>query len=462
MLRGFRVFSAVVSVCLLSLVPIGTTAATAATGDPTLVLNRLIETAPFVGSSVSVRDNEGSAYVAADNSLWIVSDNDSAAFEIDPDTGALRRTIAQSAFATAQQYGGGPVAGNIRSDDFESAAYDATADELFVFSGSSTAQPTVFRLRRDGSGQFQVDSWQPLANSASYTASGWRSTDGKLYVVQSRTFASYDYATNTVGPGFEVAGIRPYGIDFAEDGDLLAVTTSERLVRADFETREIRPGWNLDLTPFDVRDSRAVEVIGNQLFVSDGYDSRASNDPKEHAVFVFDVSYGFEPVAPTASFTSSTSSGAAPLTVTFTDTSAGTPGTASWDFGDGLVSTVSNPSHVFTSAGDFTVTLTVTNDAGTDSASSVISVTAPALTTIVTPSADSYTSSSSANRNYGDRTELKLLDSSTEYRPFLSFDVQGLSGAPQSATLRLFVTNGSSSGGAWYSVTEPWSENTIT
>ena len=432
-------------------------------GDPTLVLNRLIETAPFVGSSVSVRDNEGSAYVPADNSLWIVSDNDSAAFEIDPDTGVLRRTITQSTFANAQQFGGGPVAGNIRSDDFESVAYDAAADELFMFSGSSTAQPTVFRLSRDGTGQFQVDSWQPLANSASYTASGWRSTDGKLYVVQSRTFATYDYVTNTVGTGFEVAGIRPYGIDFADDGDLLAVTTNERLIRADFETArdpsgmESRPDAIRRAGQSGRRSDREPTVRLRRV-----RQPRVSDDPKEHAVFVFDVSYGFESIAPTASFTTSASSGAAPLTVTFTDTSTGTPGSASWDFGDGLGSSVSNPSHVFTSAGDFTVTLTVTNDAGTDSASTVVSVTAPSLTTIVTPVADSYISSSSTNKNYGDRTELKLLDSSTEYRPFLRFDVQGLSGAPRSATLRVFVSNGSSSGGAWYSVTAPWSENTIT
>ena len=124
-MRGSKWVSAVIAVGLLSVVPVGVTPPAAGlitvssdvtitsgvvpVGDPTLALNRLIETAPFVGTSVSVRDNEGSAYVPIDNSLWIVSDNDSAAFAVDPDTGALRRTVAQSAFAAAPEADGRPA-----------------------------------------------------------------------------------------------------------------------------------------------------------------------------------------------------------------------------------------------------------------------------------------------------------------------------------------------------------------
>ena len=47
-------------------------------------------------------------------------------------------------------------------------------------------------------------------------------------------------------------------------------------------------GWTFDLTPFSIRDSRAVAAIGGQLFGSDGYDARASGAPLRHAAF-FDV-----------------------------------------------------------------------------------------------------------------------------------------------------------------------------
>jgi hypothetical protein len=55
-------------------------------------------------------------------------------------------------------------------------------------------------------------------------------------------------------------------------------------------TRRLRPGWNgISLTGLGLRDTRAVEVIGRQVFVSDGDDSRGSSDPRNHAVFVIGV-----------------------------------------------------------------------------------------------------------------------------------------------------------------------------
>jgi PKD repeat protein len=47
------------------------------------------------------------------------------------------------------------------------------------------------------------------------------------------------------------------------------------------------------------------------------------------------------------------------LTVLFTDTSTGSPTAWQWDFGDGASSTAQNPSHAYTAAGSYTVTLTV-------------------------------------------------------------------------------------------------------
>ena len=78
---------------------------------------------------------------------------------------------------------------------------------------------------------------------------------------------------------------------------------------------------------------------------------------------------------PNASFTASPTSGKAPLKVSFKDTSTNSPSKRAWDFGDGSTSTSTNPSHTYDSAGDYTVTLTVTNGAGSDTATGHISVT---------------------------------------------------------------------------------------
>lgn len=67
---------------------------------------------------------------------------------------------------------------------------------------------------------------------------------------------------------------------------------------------------------------------------------------------------------PTADFTSNVTEGYSPLTVQFTDMSTGSPTSWSWDFGDGTTSTVQNPTHTYNEAGNYTVTLTVENSAG--------------------------------------------------------------------------------------------------
>ncbi|TSA32981.1 MAG: PKD domain-containing protein [Porphyromonadaceae bacterium] len=60
-------------------------------------------------------------------------------------------------------------------------------------------------------------------------------------------------------------------------------------------------------------------------------------------------------------------------TITFTNQSENAKSYA-WDFGDGKTSTDENPKHAYSSAGDFTITLTATGGGGIDSISQTISV----------------------------------------------------------------------------------------
>ncbi len=69
-------------------------------------------------------------------------------------------------------------------------------------------------------------------------------------------------------------------------------------------------------------------------------------------------------VTPVANFTSNITQGSAPLSVQFNDTSAGSPTSWAWNFGDGQNSTIKNPVHNYTKIGYFNVTLKVTNTAG--------------------------------------------------------------------------------------------------
>ena len=374
--RGALLLSAVLSLGGLYAAP----AASALTTTPVLSLNRLLVTSPFVGTTTSVRDNEGLAYVAKDDSLWLASDNDKAIFEINPTTGALKRKISRATFSAAPEVGTGAAATDTRDNDIEALAYDNVADVLYVFSGSTSSVPAVYQLKRDGNGVFQVVGWRGLPSE--WTGAGFRPKDGKLYVANLGTFGTYDYATNTFGPTFTVPGVtKVFGIDFAEDvdGDMLVVSGANTLQRVDMAARTVRTGWNVDLTQFGMLDTRAVEVVGRQFFVSDGYDFRASGDPTSHAVFVYDWNDGGGVVAPTAAFTATPTSGTAPLTVQFTDTSTGAPTSWAWTFGDGGTSSAQNPSHTFSTPGTYTVSLVAANAGGPSAPKTTqITVTAPA------------------------------------------------------------------------------------
>ncbi|MFQ5606621.1 MAG: PKD domain-containing protein [Candidatus Zixiibacteriota bacterium] len=70
--------------------------------------------------------------------------------------------------------------------------------------------------------------------------------------------------------------------------------------------------------------------------------------------------------APVAGFAGAPTTGAAPLTVNFTDQTTNTPTGWSWDFGDGGTSTAQNPSHVYSAGGIFSVSLTASNACGTN------------------------------------------------------------------------------------------------
>jgi serine protease len=86
---------------------------------------------------------------------------------------------------------------------------------------------------------------------------------------------------------------------------------------------------------------------------------------------------------PVADFSGSPTAGLTPLTVDFTDLSGGGATSWSWTFGDGGSSTAQSPSHTYTTAGTYSVSLSVSNACGSDAVTKVdyITVTDPAQTT---------------------------------------------------------------------------------
>jgi len=79
-------------------------------------------------------------------------------------------------------------------------------------------------------------------------------------------------------------------------------------------------------------------------------------------------------VKPVASFTAVPSTGYSPLVVFFTDHSTGKISNYKWNFGDGKTSSNSNPNHLYLTPGNYTVTETVSNSAGSSTVKKQINI----------------------------------------------------------------------------------------
>ena len=69
---------------------------------------------------------------------------------------------------------------------------------------------------------------------------------------------------------------------------------------------------------------------------------------------------------PSTNFTSNVTTGTAPLSVQFNDTSKNAPTQWTWNFGDNITSNEVNQNHTYTKPGHYNVTLNASNDAGSN------------------------------------------------------------------------------------------------
>ncbi len=105
--------------------------------------------------------------------------------------------------------------------------------------------------------------------------------------------------------------------------------------------------------------THAYSTAGTYTVTLTASNAAGASTPVTHSVTVTAAA-----TAPTAAFSFSPTSPTTAQTVTFTDASAGTPTSWSWTFGDGGISTLQSPTHAYTTAGTYPVTLTARNVAG--------------------------------------------------------------------------------------------------
>lgn len=97
---------------------------------------------------------------------------------------------------------------------------------------------------------------------------------------------------------------------------------------------------------------------------------------------------GTTAAVPVASFQPSSANTCLGNSISFSDFSSNVPTTWAWNFGDGSTSNQQNPTHTYLATGSYTVSLTVTNSAGTNSITSSIVVNANPTVTLTSNDAD--------------------------------------------------------------------------
>jgi PKD repeat protein len=151
--------------------------------------------------------------------------------------------------------------------------------------------------------------------------------------------------------------IATYSAEALTASGITFALTSERLDGS----VAVGDGMRFVLSEFSVSSGTATGVATYTATSS----SNTANTPCGPAVL---IRLREIPPPPVAAFSGDVVTGAAPLTVTFTDASTNTPTSWAWDFDNSGTtdSTSQNPSNVYSTPGTYTVKLTATNASGSD------------------------------------------------------------------------------------------------
>lgn len=201
----------------------------------------------------------------------------------------------------------------------------------------------------------------------------------QLYKVSVQKMATAQLVT--YGLTATILELAPKSSLSVKDGTTIAIDT---LVANGTSTNQIILRSTTSGVPFTITKSSGT-VDAYYLDIKDSnatggatWNARNSNDSGNNTGWNF-----LGPTVPVADFTASPTTGRAPLSVNFTDVSAGIPDTWLWTFGDGTTSTLQNPTKVYLTPGSYSVSLYASNSLGGDTETKTAFI-AP-LATIIEP-----------------------------------------------------------------------------
>jgi YVTN family beta-propeller protein len=233
------------------------------------------------------------------------------------------------------------------------------------------------------------------------------SPDGsKIYVTNTYdddTVYIIDTATNSV-VGTIPVGSRPLGIAVSPDGSKVYVANNGDNTTSiiDTTTNTVTSTVNIGYAPEGI----AVTPNGSKIYVTNYGSNNVYVINTGNNSVLSKITVGQRPISigtfigpltvsvlPVAKFSANITSGTAPLMVQFTDLSENST-SWNWDFGDGTSSTQKDPVHTYSKAGKYNVSLTVTNNVGSNTATKTSYIIVTDLTAPVAAFSASPTSGS--------------------------------------------------------------------
>nr|WP_319373494.1 PQQ-binding-like beta-propeller repeat protein [uncultured Methanobacterium sp.] len=267
----------------------------------------------------------GSAAIGADGTIYVGS-YDKNLYALNPD-GTLKWNYTAGGYIYC--YGGSPTIGA-----------DGT-----IYVGSYDKK--LYAINPDGTLNWFYTTGNRIYGSAAIGADGTiyvGSYDKNFYAINPNGTFKWSYTTGNRIYGPTLIGADGIIYVGSDDGKLYALSSNGTL------------NWSY-ATGNSIRGSATIDSNGTIYFIS------------------YNKVYALKDVVPGADFTSDVNNGGVPITIQFTDKSLHDASSWLWDFGDGTTdSTDQNPTHTYTTAGDYTVTLTAFNLVGNSTKTSLISL----------------------------------------------------------------------------------------
>ena len=264
----------------------GITKPAAATTPPTLALKleRTIDTKPFAGGSVGVRDSEKLTYCPQDDTFWIGDDDGNAVHQFARSDGRFIMKITAADLQTAF-----PGTGQIHTGELETLACDPATGDLYVFNTVNDPKldppvdkQAIYKIRKHGAG-VDYQGWHPLPHGIQNKFDAMVIIDRKIYAGGRTELVEYDYKGQSY-PHLDSHG-NPESAYSCKHGDIVGLgyeapflwvlaegaKKSAKIVKVDWRTKtEIAIGDLAGVPGMKLGRPKGLEVVSGGLYVVDG------------------------------------------------------------------------------------------------------------------------------------------------------------------------------------------------